>query len=374
MTEINIGIVGGGYMGKAHASAFASVGTIFQTRLKPRLHTVCASSPESAERYKSAFGFQNAAANWQQLVDDPDIEAVVIASPQETHREIAEAALSNGKHVLCEKPLGATLEDCISMAKTARANSGLTNLVGFNYMKTPVTQHAVNMVQNGELGKIVSFRCEHIEDFMADPAAPATWRNHGVENGCMGDLAPHPINLALTFMGPVSELSALIETVHQTRPGDDGPVEVTNDDQVTMILKFENGVTGSLHSSRVATGTKMGITYEIVGTRKSLRFNQEDQNCLHIYDTTDKPTERGYRRVLSGPQHPDYVQFNLGEGHGTGYVDQIVMQAAAFLKSIDTGAPAKPDFADGLAVARVVDAAFKSSQSKSWVSVETDRF
>ncbi|MEM1365426.1 MAG: Gfo/Idh/MocA family oxidoreductase [Pseudomonadota bacterium] len=369
--QIGIGVIGGGYMGKAHATAFAAVGVAFETKLKPRLVSVAASSLKSAERYRDAFGYEHAADNWRAVVDDPDVEAVIVASPQDTHRQIAEAALNAGKHVLCEKPLGATLAECEAMVALAEANPQLINMIGFNYMRTPVTQQAINMVRAGRLGDIVSFRVDHSEDFLADPDIPGNWRTESIASGTMGDLAPHPINCALTFMGPVSEVMAVVQTVHTERPGPDGTrVAVTNDDQINMILQFENGVTGTLHTSRVSTGTKMGLRYEIVGTKGTLRFDQEEQSQLHFYDVTDAPDERGFRRILSGPQHPDYLMFNQGEGHGTGYIDQIIMQAAAFLKSIETGTPASPSFADGLAAARVCEAALKSSEARSWQTVD----
>ena len=200
-------------MGKAHAVAMSSVGAVFDTALRPRLQAVAASSPTSAERYRAAFGFQAAAVDWQALVADPAVEAVVIASPQETHREIAEAAFALGKPVLCEKPLGASLEDARAMVAAART-SGVVNMVGFNYVRTPATQFVRQLVSEGAIGEVTWFRGEHTEDFYADPQAPATWRTNGEANGTMGDLAPHMINAAMAIAGPIARVMAEIETVH----------------------------------------------------------------------------------------------------------------------------------------------------------------
>lgn len=369
MKKINIGIVGGGYMGKAHASAFASVGTVFETSLKPVLHSICGSTPQSSQHYAEAYGFLNAADDWQHLVEDPAVEAIIVAAPQATHRKICETAFALGKPVLCEKPLGAGLQDATAMSAAAKA-SGVVNMIGFNYMKTPVTQHALNMVQRGELGEIISFRAAHIEDFLADPATPANWRTEGRANGNMGDLAPHIINHALQFMGPVKELIADIATVFPVRPdGKGGEVDVTNDDHATMICHFANGIKGSLHTSRVATGKKLGLEYEITGTKGTLWFDQEDQNSLWHYDTKDRATEQGFKRILAGPSHPDYLNFCQGPGHGTGYLDLIIMQAAAFLEAIETGETAEPGFEAGLAVSKIIDAAWQSHDTRAWVSV-----
>ena len=131
MREIGIGLVGGGYMGKAHAVAYAAVGAVFETALRPRLEVIAARTPESAAAYARAYGFARAADDWRALVADPRVGAVVIASPQSTHRAIAEAAFAAGKPVFCEKPLGASLEDARAMVAAAEA-SGLPNMIGFN--------------------------------------------------------------------------------------------------------------------------------------------------------------------------------------------------------------------------------------------------
>ena len=226
MADIGIGIVGGGYMGKAHAVAMASVGAVFDTGLRPRLEMVSASSPASAERYRAAYGFARAASDWRELVADPAVGGVIIASPQSTHRAIAEAAFAAGKPVLCEKPLGAGLDDARAMTAAAEA-SGQANMVGFNYIRTPASRYARALIAEGGIGDVTWFRGEHTEDFYADPSQPASWRTSGDANGTMGDLAPHMINAALALIGPIEKLIAEVETVHSERPGG----SVTNDDQ-----------------------------------------------------------------------------------------------------------------------------------------------
>lgn len=366
MAELGIGIVGGGYMGKAHAVAFAAVGAVFETTLRPRLEMVAASSLHSAERYRAAFGFRRAAPDWQTLVADPEVEAVVIASPQETHRAIAEAAFALGKPVLCEKPLAATLSDARAMVAAAGV-AGVANMIGFNYIRTPASQFARHLLAEGAIGDVTFYRGEHTEDFLSDPAAPHDWRCTGAANGNMGDLAPHPINAALALMGPIARVCADIETVHATRPGG----SVTNDDHAQIMCRFESGVMGHIYSSRIATGRKMGYAYEIFGTRGAIRFDQEDQNALWLYETAGPAATRGFRKILLGPEHPDYAAFCQGAGHGTGYQDQIIIEARDFLTAIETGAPVWPTFADGLAVAQVVEAAMQSARGKRWVAVET---
>ncbi|KAJ55892.1 oxidoreductase [Actibacterium mucosum KCTC 23349] len=363
MAEIGIGIVGGGYMGKAHAVAMAAVGAVFNTSLRPRLEMICASSPKSADAHRRALGFARATDDWRMLVADPAVEAIIIATPQALHREIAEAAFALGKPVFCEKPMGASLTDAKAMVRAAQ---GHVNMVGYNYIRTPASQFARQLVAEGVIGDVTWFRAEHTEDFLADPQAPATWRTDGMANGCIGDLAPHIFNAALGLVGPIDRVMAELETVHVTRPGG----RVTNDDQVQMMCRFDSGVMGHIFASRVATGRKMGYAYEITGTKGAIRFDQEDQNAIWLYKMEGPEATRGFAKILTGPAHPDYEPFCLGPGHGTGYQDQIIIEARDFLRAIETGEPVWPTFADGLAVVEVVDAALRSARAGAWVQVE----
>ncbi len=364
MATIGIGIVGGGYMGKAHTVAMSAVGAVFETHLRPVLEMVTGSTPASSERLREKFGFRRAAPDWQALVADPAVEAIIIASPQTTHRAIADAAFERGKPVFCEKPLGASLADAEAMTAAAEA-SGCVNMIGFNYIRTPASQYACRLIEEGTIGEITWFRGEHTEDFDADPAAPATWRSAGEANGCIGDLAPHMINGARALMGPMTSVMAEIETVYPERGG----VPVTNDDQAHLMCRFERGAMGHLFFSRVATGRKMGYAYEINGTKGAIRFDQEDQNALWLYKTEGPEADRGFRKILTGPAHPDYLGFCQGPGHGTGYQDQIIIEAKDFLTAIERGQPAWPTFREGLEVARVVAAARASHRARSWQAV-----
>ena len=364
MAELGIGILGGGYMGKAHAVAMLAVGAVFNTALRPRLEMVCATTTDSAERYRKAYGFARATADWRALVSDPKVDAIVIASPQSMHRAVAEAALALGKPVFCEKPMGASMEDGRAMV-TAAEVSGCVNMVGFNYIRTPASQYARHLIASGAIGDVTWFRGEHTEDFLADPQSPATWRTTGDANGTMGDLAPHMINAALALLGPIQRLIAEVETVHQHRPGG----TVSNDDHAQMMCRFDNGAMGQMYFSRISTGRKLGYAYEVTGTRGAIRFDQEDQNALCLYLAEGPDANRGFTKILTGPAHPDYLPFCQGPGHGTGYQDQIIIEAKDFLEAIHSGKPAWPTFRDGMMVNQIVAAALASSTSKTWQDV-----
>ncbi|SMR71110.1 Predicted dehydrogenase [Aliiroseovarius halocynthiae] len=365
MTEIGIGIIGGGYMGKAHAVAMSAVGAVFDTALRPRLEMVCATTPESAETYRKAYGFARGTDDWRALVNDPAVEAVVIASPQSTHRAVAEAAIALGKPVFCEKPLGASLDDSAAMVAAAEG-AGVVNMVGFNYIRTPASQYARKLISDGVIGDVTWFRGEHTEDFLADPETPATWRTSGMANGTMGDLAPHMVNAALALLGPITRVMAEVETVHTERPGG----AVTNDDHAQMMCRFESGTMGQMYFSRIATGRKMGYAYEVTGTKGAIRFDQEDQNALWLYRREGDAATQGFTKILTGPAHPDYEPFCQGPGHGTGYQDQIIIEARDFLAAIETKENRWPTFRDGHEVNRVIAAALASDQAGGWQDIK----
>lgn len=365
LTQIGIGIVGGGYMGKAHAVAMAAVAAVFDTDLRPSLEMISTTTEDGAADKARQFGFKRSTSDWRRLIDDPAVQAIVIASPQDTHHDIALAAFERGKHVLCEKPLGLSLDQSRAMVAAAE-KSGCINMVGFNYIRTPASQLARQIIARGEIGEITFLRAEHTEDFLSDASLPGDWRTQGRANGNMGDLAPHIINAALALAGPITSLVADVATIHKTRGG----VAVTNDDQSAMLCRFANGAMGQLFISRIATGRKMGYAYEIFGTTGSIRFDQEDQNALWLYRAEGAEDLRGYAKILTGPLHPDYKPFCLGPGHGTGYQDQIIIEARDFLQAIHDGKPRWPTFRDGMLVNQIIEAAWRSHEGRCWVDIK----
>jgi predicted dehydrogenase len=365
VTQIGVGIIGGGYMGKAHSVAMGAVAAVFDTALRPSLEIICTTTETGAADKARQFGFKRSTSHWQAVVDDPAVHAIVIASPQNTHQEIALAALARGKHVLCEKPLGLSLAESRAMLAAAE-KSGCIHMVGFNYIRTPASQLARQIIGRGEIGDVTFLRAEHTEDFLSDAEIPGNWRTEGRANGNMGDLSPHIINAAFALAGPISSLVADIKTVYPTRGG----VPVTNDDQSAIMCRFANGAMGQLFVSRVAAGRKMGYAYEIYGTKGSIRFDQEDQNALWLYRSHGDEARRGFTKILTGPLHPDFKPFCLGAGHGTGYQDQIIIEAKDFLQAIHDKTLRWPTFRDGMLVNQVVEACWLSHEQRRWVDID----
>ena len=355
-------------MGKAHAVALMAVGAVFNTGLRPVCEMICSTTDEGAACKAREFGFRSSSGRWQDAVDDTRVEAVIIASPPSTHREIALAAFAAGKPVFCEKPLGASLEDARLMTAAA-ANARLANMVGFNYIRAPAVQLAHQMIAAGEIGEIIHVRAEHAEDFLADPQIPASWRTRDASSGNLGDLSPHIINALLRLVGPIDKVVADVQTVYATRPGAAGSETVGNDDQANFLCRFDNGAMGAVTVSRVATGRKMSYGFEITGTKGALRFDGEDQNALWYYDARLRPGRQGFAKLLTAPEHPDFGAFCEGPGHGTGYGAQIIIEARDFLKAIETGEAVFPTFEDGLQVSRVIAAISLSHREGRWVRI-----
>lgn len=367
--QIRIGLIGAGYMGKAHTIAYKSVRSVFQTTLEPVCECIATSSAEGAARCAAELGWRRSSGDWREVVADPRIDAVVVATPPDTHRAIVLAALAAGKHVFCEKPLGFSAAESLQLVQAAEA-AGLANMVGYNYIRTPASQLAKQIIDAGEIGEIIHVAAEHVEDYLHDARAPASWRTRAAtatRAGALADVGSHVINAVLRLAGPVDSLVADMNTVHARRAGPHGDEEVQNDDQGNLLLRFTSGARGALTFSRVAAGRKMGYTYRITGTRGALFFDQENQNELWLYDAARPAQRQGFQRLLMGPAHPDFLAFSLGAGHGTGYNDQIVIEARDFLQAIAGGTPVWPTFRDGYEVDRVIDAALRSAQERGWI-------
>lgn len=367
MASLRIGLIGAGYMGKAHTLALQAVKTVFGTSLTPVCEMIATSTAEGAAEHAERWGWRRSTGDWRQLIADPAVDAIVIATPPRTHLDMALAVIARGKPVFCEKPLGCNPDESLMMTEAAEL-AGVPNMTGFNYIRTPASQLARQIIESGEIGEIVQVTGEHVEDYLHDPSLPASWRTRiatGTEAGALGDVAPHIVNACLRLAGPIQSLVADMQTVHTLR----GNERVENDDQGQMLLRFSNGASGSISFSRIAAGRKMGYTYRITGTRGAIAFDQENQNVLWLYESAKPASRQGFQRLLMGPAHPDYLAFNQGTGHGTGYNEQIVIEARDFLTAIETGQAVWPTFRDGYDVDCITAAALRSAAQRRWVDI-----
>jgi predicted dehydrogenase len=372
MSEIGVGIIGTGFMGKAHAFAYRAVSGVFGTARTPVLEVVADNNAEAGRRAHRQLGFKRVTTDWRELAADPTVAIVSITTPNVVHREMALAAIAAGKHVHCEKPIAPSAEDARVMMEAAE-KAGIVTQVGYNYIKNPLLQMARDMVEAGELGEIVSFRGIHAEDYMADPAVPYNWRvDPSGGGGVIADLGSHIIGMARFLIGPITALIADLETTVAERPVAPGASErrkVLVDDQARLIVKFARGCGGSIEASWVATGRKMQLGFELVGTKASLVFTQERFNELQLYKTGGDGRHQGYTRIEAGPAHDPYGAFCVAPGHQIGFNDLKTIEVRDFLTAIEGGPHKGPDFREAWEIQKVIDLAIRSSRERQWLTV-----
>ena len=372
MTALRIGLIGTGFIGRSHAIALSAVGTVFDEIERPVLELVADVNETRAEAARRALGFRRGTGDWRMLITDPAVDIVDVCTPNHLHREMVLAALAAGKHVYCEKPLALVASEAAEMAAAAD-RAGVTHLVGFNFPCNPILQTVREMLAAGELGEVIGFRGRYLEDYLADPALPFSWRceRRLAGPGALADLGSHLINLGHVLVGDLARLHATLHTVIRERiePATKKPRRVENEDVAYALVEFANGVPGSVEISRVAAGYKHGLAVRIFGTRGSLAYDQERFNELRVYRNEDSAGRRGFRTILAGPEHTDYRPFCPAPGHGLGINDLKVIETRNLLRAVATGERAQPDFHEGARVQYVMDMFEHSSTEGAWVTL-----
>ncbi|QPO11036.1 Gfo/Idh/MocA family oxidoreductase [Thalassospira sp. A40-3] len=372
MKSLGIGLIGTGFMGKAHALAFGAARAVMGDVPESHLAVLCDTPVEKAKQMADQFGFAKSTADWTSLISDPDVDIVSITTPNALHFEMAIAAIKAGKHVYCEKPLALTLDQAREMRDAARI-AGIKTMVGYNYIKNPAFTHACRLIQGGEIGEIVHFRGWVDEDYQADPALPWTWRAKLADAGlgALGDMGCHLVSMAYGLAGPIESLIADMQTVHTTRPLPDGTgrAKVENEDTASALVRFANGAQGSLSTSRSAWGRKNRLAWEVHGTNGMICFDQERMNELQLYRNSGDKAQQGFTTILTGPAHPPYGEFCPAPGHQLGFNDLKVIEAAALLCAIRDDSPAYPDFEHAYEFEKVIHAIAKSATDGTRVSL-----
>lgn len=374
MAVVRIGLIGAGWMGRAHAAAFENAARTFGARpAKLEIVAVADVSEAAVRDFAARFDVPRWATDWRDVVADPTIDVVDITTPNDAHPGIALAAIAAGKHVYCEKPMANTAAEAKAM-RDAAAAAGVVTLVGFNYLCSPVQAYARQLIEAGALGEIFHFRGTFDNDYMLDPTFPFTWRTDARAAGpagALGDMASHVVSLAHYLVGEIEEVCGARQMLHARRKDASGVErDVENDDLAHFICRFANGASGYLEASRVGTGRKLYLSYEIQGTEGALLFDQERMNEMNLYRRTDAPAERGYKRILAAPEHPDYAAFFGLQGNPLGYNDLKVIEARRLVEAVALGRRWVADFGFGYGVDRVVEAVLTSADQGRWVKTE----
>lgn len=366
---LRIGLIGSGFMGRAHAFAYGIAEKVFDLPFRVELSALAEARMDLAERAAGELGFARATDDWRGMVAEPGIDVVHVTAPNALHREMALAAVAAGKHVHCEKPLAPSAAEAREMAEAAEA-AGVRTQVGFNYLCNPMLRLARDLIAGGEIGEVRSARFVHAEDYMADAEAPGGFRLDPAGGGALADIGSHALATAEFLLGPIASLMGDCATAIPERPdgkGDRRRVEV--DDVARAFLRFASGASASLEASWVATGRKMQHDLEVYGSRGAILFTQERLNELHLYLTSDPAGRRGFRRIEAGAEHPPYGRFTPAPGHQIGFNDLKAIEMAGFLDAIAGRAPEPFPFRAGLRIQSLVEAIQASSRERAWKDV-----
>ena len=377
---IRVGLVGHQFMGVAHSNAFRNAAIWYDLPCRVIMKAVCAKdTEENLAAFADKFGWESIETDWRKLVARDDVDLVSIAAPGTLHKEITLEAARHGKAILCEKPLANSLADAEEMAAAAQ-EANVRTCCGFSYRSTPAQALAKQLVDEGRIGRIYHVHARYAQDWPSDPSFPRVWRfdKAVAGSGSLGDICAHSIDAARFITGlEFTEVIGQLATMIHERPlnaddpeGENGPVTV--DDVAQFLGKFDNGATACFEATRLAIGRKNHNCIEVNGERGSLYWDFEEQNYLYFYDKTRPVAEQGFTKInVTHDTHP-HGGGPWPQGHGIGYADTFVIEIANFLRAVADDEPFRPDFADGVACQRVLDAIERSANERKWVSVEEE--
>lgn len=373
---LNIGMIGYGFMGRAHSNAWRKVGNFFDLEYQPVLKAVAARNKAKAEDFAWRWGYESVETDWKKLVARDDIDAVDICVPNDLHMEIAIAAAKAGKMVLCEKPLARTTKEGEKMV-AAVEKAKVPNLVWYNYRYVPAVTLIKQIVASGRLGKIFHYRANFLQDWTINPEVPqggaGTWRLdvEAAGSGVTGDLIAHCVDTALWINGAITDLTAMTETfVKRRKHAETGKLQAVGiDDAAAVLCHFKNGSLGLFESTRYARGHKALYTLEINGEKGSFIWNLHDLNRVSWFDHSIEGQLRGWSSILvTDGEHP-YLGKWWVPGLSIGYEHSFVHAVADFIEGLTTGKPASPTFREALETTKVCDAIIKSGKTRKWVSI-----
>jgi predicted dehydrogenase len=376
---LRVGIVGYGFMGRAHSNAYRQVNRFFDLETRPVLQAACGRNEEKVRAFAANWGWESVETDWRKLVERDDIDAIDICTPNSSHRDIAIAAARAGKMVLCEKPLAMNGAEAREMTEAVERASA-PNLVWFNYRRVPAIALAKQTVEEGRLGTVFHYRAQYLQDWTISPDLPmggaTLWRLDADEAGAgvTGDLISHSVDTALWLNGPIASVVGMTEVFVKERAVQDDPTQrraITIDDACQFLCRFANGSLGLFESTRYARGRKNYNTLEMNGADGSVYFDLEDPHRLQFYDHGDPDHLQGWRSIhVTGFEHP-YMKNWWVPGTTIGYEHTFTNTLADFLKGLETGAPAAPTFRDALRTQLVLDAVLESARTGRWADVAT---
>ena len=384
--NVNVGLVGYSFMGKAHSHAFKDMSFFFPDAAGvPVMKAICGRNEENVKGAAAEFGWEGYETDWKTLIARDDIDLVDVSTPGDSHAEIAIAAAEAGKHVFCEKPLANSLAEARSMAEAVN-RAGVKSMVAYNYRRVPAVALAKRLIEEGRIGQVYHWRAVYLQDWIMDPDFPLVWRlqKEKAGSGPHGDLNAHIIDLARYLIGEITEVTGMQETFIKERPVVDeidsalgasaggstrtGPVTV--DDTTLALARFENGAVGSFEATRFAGGRRNGNRFEINGSKGSIAFNLEKMNELQYYNREDEDHVQGFREIIVTEGAHPYMDRWWPPGHIIGWEHTFIHEVYDLMQAI-AGADDNlhPDFDEGVRDQAVLEAISLSAEHGAWVRI-----
>jgi len=385
MKQLNFGLVGYKFMGKAHSNALARLPMFFDCGAKIGMKALCGRDEQWVAQAADKLGWEGYETAWESLVTRSDIDAIDITAPSNMHKVIAIAAAENGKHVFSEKPLALNLADAREMLEAVQ-KAGVKHQIGFNYRFAPAIQLAKQIINDGKLGTIRHVRASYLQDFITDPEFPLVWRLQKdiCGSGSLGDLGAHFIDLARFLVGDFKSVMGMQKTFIKSRPlvermegltanaqADAPRGEVDVDDGTVFIAEFANGALGVFEATRFSAGHKNDLFIEVSGDRGSVKFTFERMNELQYYSADDEEGLQGFRLIQASEGGHPYMSHWWPVGHVIGYEHTFVHEMYEFVQSIVNDTPTCPNFADGVECSRIIEAVELSAQRRVMVDIES---
>jgi predicted dehydrogenase len=370
--EIGIGMLGYGFMGKAHSNAFKTLPyMVYPPPAIPRLVGIAGRNPAAIQEAARRYGYAHAYTDWKALLDNPDVQLFDNGGPNDVHAAPVIQAAQTGRAIICEKPLARSTAEAASMLD-AVTKAGVKHLCAYNYRFVPAVRLARHLIESGTLGEIYHFRAVYLQEWIVDPSFGMVWRLNKAEagSGALGDLGSHLLDLARFLVGEPRRVNAMTKTFIKERPLRDesgASGDVTVDDAFTALLEFENGALGTVEASRFALGRKNGQVFEINGSLGSLRFNLEALNELEVYYQNDIPRDtHGFHKVLVTEAYHPFWKYWWPQGHIIGWEHTFIHQFAHFFECLVNDQPIAPygaTFEDGYKNAVICDAILRAAET-----------
>ena len=370
--KLNIGIVGAGFMGRAHSNAWLDAPYYFDLPFQVERKVACDAMENVVNPFAEKFGWQETSDNWEEVVKRDDIHVIDICSSNQSHMPIAVEAARHGKHVICEKPISRSAEEAGKMLEAVR-QAGVHHMVSFNYRRVPAIVLAKKMIEEGRIGEVRHFNAAYYQDWLVDPEFPFVWRHDAKESGsgAHGDMNAHTVDLARYLVGEFVSVCGQEKIFIKERsvPGSKNMAKVTTDDAMIFLALFKNGAAGNFTATRFATGRKNFLRLEIFGSRGSILFNLERLNELEYFSRDDETGEQGFRNIIVTEGSHPYLESWWPPGHILGWEHTFIHEMADFVSAIGSEKKIYPDFHDGLRCQQVLDAVNHSCITGKWKSI-----